>query len=520
MNNQENDVATKINIPDFKEIEALKIQGFCRGVAEIEWLVIVTTLLYLFVTDGATGIPGPVVIAVVSYFAFSLLIDRLGRYWRHRPWVFALRIAAMIAFTTWFLHQTGSVLDNPLDALYVLPIITSALTLGKLPTVLNVALVAACYLWLIAQHLSMGALNAMAFSVVASHLAIFLLTGYLTTVLGQALLLSHAQTLELGHRELEASANMQRMQHVVEHSTYAFIEIDAGGRITQWNHSATEMLGWAREQALGAYITDLIVPQKYRGNYLNGLKAFLETGQSNDFGRPLELNAQHKDGQILPVEAVIHPIRMGEEWYFIAFVTDISERRSEHRTLKKRAYTDAVTGLANRHAFEEQLHAVLHGEHSNSVALLLIDMDDFKIINDRYGHDVGDELLWATGRRLTQQVRKDDLVARLGGDEFVILMEETPRTTEQMQQLGNQLIKSLAQPFSIYEHTLTLSASLGIAVTDDPYLNGKKLLRCADHAMYEAKGAGKNQFHIDTAYGAHEESGQHELMLGLNADRH
>jgi diguanylate cyclase (GGDEF)-like protein len=179
---------------------------------------------------------------------------------------------------------------------------------------------------------------------------------------------------------------------------------------------------------------------------------------------------------------------------------DISHRRAADERIRHMAHYDELTGLANRSLFALQLaHALARAErYGRRLAVLFVDLDRFKNINDTLGHDTGDEVLRVIGRRLLDSVRAADLVARLGGDEFVILIEELD-APERMAELARKLLRTIEQPIAVADHEFLLSASIGIATYPADGLDTQTLLKRADIAMYRAKEQGKNTFEFFSA---------------------
>jgi len=174
---------------------------------------------------------------------------------------------------------------------------------------------------------------------------------------------------------------------------------------------------------------------------------------------------------------------------------DISSRREAEERIRRMAHYDELTGLANRALFTAQLvHAISRAERwGKRLAVLFIDLDRFKNINDSLGHDVGDEVLREIGRRLVGTMRAADLVARLGGDEFVILIEEL-ENPDRLTELCRKLLRTIEQPIAVAKREFLLSASIGIATYPADGLDAQTLLKHADIAMYRAKEGGKNTF--------------------------
>jgi diguanylate cyclase (GGDEF)-like protein/PAS domain S-box-containing protein len=180
-----------------------------------------------------------------------------------------------------------------------------------------------------------------------------------------------------------------------------------------------------------------------------------------------------------------------------ALSTDVTEHRRLERQLAELARTDALTGLPNRYSFNEQLAAVIkRAQRAQTLtALLFLDIDKFKLINDVHGHGVGDEVLREFARRLLGLVRGTDFVGRLAGDEFIIVLEGL-RAPVEAEVVAGKLIEAINQPFAVSAGVLSICTSIGIAIHPGDQLDGDELLGRADQALYLAKGAGRNQYRV------------------------
>ena len=209
---------------------------------------------------------------------------------------------------------------------------------------------------------------------------------------------------------------------------------------------------------------------------------------------------RHKDGHEIPVEIFLQLVRLeGHDPSFVAMVSDISERKAAHDQIEFLAYHDALTGLPNRLLAKDHLQqAILAAERSSTkVALLFIDLDNFKTINDSLGHVIGDGLLKGAAIRLRECLRDTDTLSRQGGDEFLIVLNDV-RDTESITVVAEKILARLAEPFEIDHHELSISLSIGIAVYPNDGKDFDTLLKQSDTAMYQAKESGRNtyRFHI------------------------
>ncbi|MBB6155474.1 diguanylate cyclase (GGDEF)-like protein [Pseudomonas sp. JAI115] len=176
---------------------------------------------------------------------------------------------------------------------------------------------------------------------------------------------------------------------------------------------------------------------------------------------------------------------------------ELQQRRLAQQQLNELAYRDPVTGLNNRHYFKEKLEtAVMEGmRYATSCAVLFIDLDDFKIVNDTLGHETGDSLLILVAERLRETLRNTDVVCRIGGDEFAVILENGVNA-DQARLVASNIVAALSSPFYVDGRRIGVGASLGISLCPDHATDTTSLLRKADIAMYQAKGGGKNSYHL------------------------
>jgi diguanylate cyclase (GGDEF)-like protein len=208
---------------------------------------------------------------------------------------------------------------------------------------------------------------------------------------------------------------------------------------------------------------------------------------------------QHKDGRVVAAEVSISPARdpNGQARYFVSSVRDVTEERALTAELSHQALHDPLTGLANRALFDDRL-AQAHARvvrHGGLGAVLLLDLDDFKSVNDSHGHLVGDQVLIEVARRFESVTRSTDTLCRFGGDEFLYLAENLASAHE-AEQVASRLLHALAQPLELVGVRIDQHASLGVAVWDKSSSDTVEIIRKADVALYVAKGEGKGQFAV------------------------
>ena len=290
------------------------------------------------------------------------------------------------------------------------------------------------------------------------------------------------QKLKLHERAIEASVNAivitsgRRQQHSIVHVNPAF------ERIT--GYSAAEVIGRNCTFLQGE---DTSQPE------ISTLRGLLR-GQKE--GR-VTLRNYRKDGTLFYNELHVAPVRSskGHVTHYVGVLNDITETRRYQQELEHHVNHDALTGLANRHLLQDRLQQALFrtGRRELSCAVMFLDLDHFKLVNDGLGHHVGDLLLKRVGKELATILRPEDTVARFGGDEFVLVAGEVHDQSE-VTEIAERIVSQLSEPMMIDGREITVSASLGIAMYPEDGDNVDELLKNADTAMYHAKEGGRNAF--------------------------
>ncbi|MBV9285549.1 MAG: diguanylate cyclase, partial [Acidimicrobiia bacterium] len=216
-----------------------------------------------------------------------------------------------------------------------------------------------------------------------------------------------------------------QIRTVIDTANDVFISIDPAGRIVEWNRQAEINFGWTRQEVMGELLVDLIIPPAYRQAHNDGIAHFLDTGQGPVLGRRVELEAMRRNGEVFPIELTPWAVNNGDGWRFHGFIHDITERKAFEKRLEHQSLHDPLTGLPNRALFLDRLrHALVRAKREGALtAVLFIDLDRFKSVNDTLGHEGGDRLLLGVADRVPAVIREGDTLARLGGDEFVVLCE-------------------------------------------------------------------------------------------------
>jgi len=306
----------------------------------------------------------------------------------------------------------------------------------------------------------------------------------------------HARCVTRDVTELkQAESAVAYFKAMVESADDAIVSKTLDGTITTWNAAATRFYGYAAEEVIGKTIT-LIVPPDHREE----LASVFESLRRGEHIEHYETTRMRKDGTRVEVSMSISPIldADGHPVGATAITRDITYRRQAERQLLRGALHDAVTDLPNRASFVERLSQALARTRRDSdyrFAVLFVDCDHFKAVNDHLGHAAGDRLLVEIARRLQSSVRPADVVARLGGDEFTLLLEEVAGLP-QVEHVARRVLDSLAAPFLLEGREVRTSVSIGAVLSEPHYEQAQDLLRDADLAMYRAKERGRACFQV------------------------
>jgi diguanylate cyclase (GGDEF)-like protein/PAS domain S-box-containing protein len=329
-----------------------------------------------------------------------------------------------------------------------------------------------------------------------------LMSGYAWLALS-AVSIYLARSRLLGFIGIKARAQRdQDLQHlrlaaaVFDSTLEGVLVTDANGVIVHVNRAFMSITGYRQDEVLG------MRPNKFKSGrhgpdfYERMYKTILAAGQWSG-----EIWNRRKDGEIYPQWQSIRSIKddRGSITHFVAVFSDITSIKHSERELAHLAHYDALTGLPNRLLFTDRAEqAQTHARRNKqNLALLLIDLDHFKHINDSLGHNVGDEVLKAVSVRLAQLMEKGVTLARLGGDEFAVLIEN-PQQAMQAAELAQGVLDGLREPFLIDAQSLFLTASIGISIFPNDALSAEQLLRNADAALFQAKSQGRESYALYT----------------------
>jgi len=276
-------------------------------------------------------------------------------------------------------------------------------------------------------------------------------------------------------------------QAILEWMPDGVVVCEEDGTIVFVNRQAESITGYSRDELLGKKIEKL-VPVRSRPVHSALREDFYGRGRSRLMGANTDLQLRRKDGSLVAVDIALGP--MGKQT--VAAIRDVTDRRSMEEALSHRALHDSLTELANRSLFFDRLRFAI-GEarrEGTSVALVILDVDGFKAVNDAFGHSVGDEVLRTLGMRLAEGLRATDTAARIGGDEFAWVMPKIASRRAVERTVRNRL-RTVQQPIVVRRRTIDMRVSAGIALYPEDARDSDTLIRQADSAMYTAKREGR-----------------------------
>jgi len=296
------------------------------------------------------------------------------------------------------------------------------------------------------------------------------------------------QVIERKRAEEALQKSVEDIHAVLDNVADGVMTTDEGGFIESFNSAAERLFGYPTNEVLGRE-AKMLMAEPYQGEFTGFLTSHMRPrGDPASTSGSREMWGRRKDGSTFPIEFRATEMLLSGERRFVGILRDISEERAQREALEYRALHDVLTGLPNRTLLNDRVRqAILTGQRERkSIALLVMDMNGFKEVNDTLGHEVGDLLLQQVGLRLESLLRGSDTMARLGGDEFAILPAgETDSEGGAM--TAKKILAALERPFAIGNRSIQASASIGIAVYPDHGQDAPTLLRHADVAMYTAK---------------------------------
>jgi len=291
--------------------------------------------------------------------------------------------------------------------------------------------------------------------------------------------------------EIHERQSAERFRSLVQNSSDVILLLTPDLTIRYHTPSVEAVLGYGEEELVGRRLTELVEHEDTErlGGFFTGVRAIAGTPM------PRDLMLRHKDGTVVHLESVFNNLEsVANIGGVVVTARDVTERRALQDQLAYQAFHDSLTGLANRALFSERVtHALERGvRRRNLIAVLFIDLDDFKTVNDSLGHAAGDELLVEVAQRIRESIRPEDTCARLGGDEFAVLVESITGP-EGGVAVARRVLGSMAQPLTIAGSEVAAQGSIGIALGSGDQ-TASEIMRSADLAMYRAKSEGKGRY--------------------------
>lgn len=299
--------------------------------------------------------------------------------------------------------------------------------------------------------------------------------------------------LGLSRQDIERSIQENIPEHesqklyyeaLFRHSPMAIVILDMKMNVQSCNTAFERLFDHSLEEVHGKNLDELIAPNQY-WDQANRFSECALKGQEVNYN----VVRKRKDGSHVDLEMSGVPVILdGEQIGVLGIYNDISERKRNEKRLEYLATHDFLTGLPNRSLFQDRLqHALDHAQRKRkSLGVLFVDLDGFKLVNDTYGHEIGDVVLRIVSQRLSSLLRASDTVARLGGDEFAFILEGSPKHAD-IQKIAGKILKVLKAPIRFKNHIITVSASIGMGLYPQDGASPDDLMRNADHGMYAAK---------------------------------
>lgn len=293
----------------------------------------------------------------------------------------------------------------------------------------------------------------------------------------------------------DARRREQRLANVLGTVRDAIITIDQKGNVQSINAAGERMFGYPKNQVLGQNVK-MLMPSHYAEHHDRHLHAYVTQGNALSLENSRELEGQHANGAVFPIELTVTEMMEGNQRLFTGVIRDITERKKAQDKIQYMAHHDALTKLPNRNLYIDRVErAIVRAERSGKpLAIMFVDLDKFKPINDELGHEAGDAVLKAVAERMLTCVRLSDTVARFGGDEFVAILENLDHA-DSAAVVAQKVISRLLEPIPVPGgKQASVGASIGISIFPQDGKTLDELAHAADQAMYAVKQSGRNNF--------------------------
>jgi diguanylate cyclase (GGDEF)-like protein/PAS domain S-box-containing protein len=320
--------------------------------------------------------------------------------------------------------------------------------------------------------------------------AIFLLRWQLAPLVTR-LVRSEQEARETVVRLRDSESRVQAMLNNVDEG---IVTISQTGKIELFNPGAERLFGFRNEEAVGKNVS-LLMPEPYRSAHDSYIERYLRTGETHVIGAGREVTAQRKNGEVFPMDLRVSEFYLAGRRHFIGVMRDNTQRNAAEAKILHLANHDALTGLPNRNLTTDRIRqTIARAQRAGAqFAVMFLDLDQFKTINDTLGHNTGDLLLQEVAGRIRACLREEDTVGRQGGDEFIVLLSSV-RQPQDAAVVAHKILIALSAPIFINGQDLHTSASIGIAVYPEDGGDVETLLKNSDAAMYQAKESGRNNY--------------------------
>lgn len=320
-----------------------------------------------------------------------------------------------------------------------------------------------------------------------------LASGLLNNNVIEAIIINLRDITERKKAEAALRQSEEKYRTILENIQEGYFEVNLTGNLIFFNDSVCELIGYSRDETTHMNYRTFTNEEMAKKVY----QAFNKVYKTGEPTREFDWQIIRKNGESRYIEASVSVRKdlSGNVVGFKGIIRDITERKQIHQQLNHMATHDALTSLPNRTLFMDRLQIALaqSKRKKNKLAVMMLDLDHFKDVNDNLGHIIGDKLLKEIGDRLTSILRHNDTVARFGGDEFVILLSDLERE-EYAAGVAKVILKALQKPFLLADHEIVTNASIGIAMFPDDCEDMESLLKKSDTAMYSVKTTGRNNY--------------------------
>jgi len=298
--------------------------------------------------------------------------------------------------------------------------------------------------------------------------------------------------LEARMRSMHRIASIQDSLFGVLDNVYeAILTINAQGIVQSYNRAAQTIFGYSADEVIGHNV-NMLMPEPYAAEHDGYLARYQREKTPHVIGIGRKVRGRRKNGDTFPMRLSVTELKRNSSSEFIGLISDISAEEAARERIEFLALHDTLTKLPNRAQFNARLEDLCAQPGTGMHAVLFLDLDGFKPINDTLGHEAGDEALRIAAHRLRHDLAANDFVARLGGDEFVAICHDVASADAALA-IGNRLLAAIAQPMTLLGTPSRMGASIGIALLPQHGRTATEILTAADHAMYAAKRSGKGQ---------------------------